>query len=192
MATPEGQHPLSWRPAAEFPAQVLKRALRDLELHMSGALRPQVAEHIMRLQTLTRSREAGVEDWNARAAEYYRLLGHYPNDIWQDAIDEWLQNPEQGKWFPTIAELTGLMGKRLFERKLMIDRLGMMLQPRPANDHEPKEPRPVRLRAIIGAFKDSTNLRYMAVNAERELAEIERRPVEGWARGVPVVTEEGK
>jgi hypothetical protein len=189
LRTPEGRHPTEWTPpATNVPAQVIRGALSDLKLHMAPALKPEVAEQLARLQSLTVHRDAEQIDWKLRAMEYHRLLSHYPADIWRDAIDEWLQNPEQGKWFPTIADLTALMGKRMYERKLMIDRLEKMAKPRPANDFEPKEPREKRLRTVIDAWKGLSDdtmakgvLGASARNAEIELAAIENRKPEEWA-----------
>lgn len=175
-------------PASAAPAHIVRQALSDLKLHMQPALKPEVARELGRLQVLTVTRDGDKTDWAVRAAEYNRLLGHYPADIWQDSVDEWLKNPEQGKWFPTIADLTGLMGKRMYERRLMIDRLEKMAKPAPINDFEPKEPRHKRLRTVIDAWKGLSDdtlaksvLAASAINAERELAGIEKRPVEGWA-----------
>jgi len=168
-------------PAHNFPPAVLRQTLAALRVNLEPAGRPQIASELARLEALTRSREAGELDWKLRAMEYHRLLGHYPADIWRDAVDEWLQNPESGKWLPTIAELTGLMGARLFERKLMIDRIERMLAPPPPKQNEPREPLDVRLRTIRDAFRGSKLFHARAVKAERELAELEGRAVEPWA-----------
>ncbi len=180
---------MEWTPpAGAVSVQAVRQALSDLKLHMQPALKPEVARELGRLQVLTVTRDGDKTDWTVRAAEYNRLLGHYPADIWQDSVDEWLKNPEQGKWFPTIADLTGLMGKRMYERRLMIDRLEKMAKPQPVNDFEPKEPRKVRLKAVVESWKGlpeksfaKSALGPSARNAEIELAEIEGRKPEPWA-----------
>lgn len=182
LATPDNRSPLDWEPPAQRPpAAVLRQTLGDLRVHLQPATQRQIAEELMRLQSLTRSKEATGQDWAARGAEYSRLMGHYPADIWHDAVDDWLRNPKAGMWFPTIAELGDLMARRFVERKQMIQRIEYMLQPQDAKDDRPKEPRHVRLKAIRDAMKDSKFFHQRAVNAEIELAEIEGREPEAWA-----------
>lgn len=70
------------------------------------------------------SRAGVAAEWKIRGSEYVRLIGHYPADIWQEALDEWTLG---SKWFPDISEINDLMHPRLQERRRYAERLEAML-----------------------------------------------------------------
>lgn len=94
---------------------------------MIGATSVEIGRHIDRLAQLTARREGTPTTWAVIAAEYARLLGHHPSDIWAQAVDAWLRMPDRGRWFPSISELEALMAPPTSTRKKQLVRCKAML-----------------------------------------------------------------
>lgn len=106
--------------------------------------------------------------------------GHYPEDLLQGACLELLRT----KTFrPQPAEIVAVIEPRYAERQRMRDRCKLML---PATTKaEPdtfvREPQDVRLRTIRDSWLKVGNT-FRAAISERELAKLENREPEDWAK----------
>lgn len=173
-------------PSVIPPRAEIRSALASLRVHMQPVGPQQIRDCLGRLAVTTRHQSASDAEWRGRAAEYARLLGHYPADIWADACDE---HARESTWFPTIHELNERMLARLGRRKRAIERLERMLEHETSRS-EGREDRGTRLRAIVRVYQENMGsrstvvamLRRSAVRAEIELAEMEGREPAEWAR----------
>ena len=133
VETVSGDPPALWvpwkAPAASWVAEhklAIREALASLEVHSMPAPEPLIRQLLARCAEVKASKRGTPAEWAMRAAEYVRLLGHYPADIWSAAID---QQMLASKWFPDISELEELMRPMLDERETGISRLREMLDP---------------------------------------------------------------
>lgn len=179
--------PLPWAPPKSLPAvRDVREALGTLRVYLTPASDRQVSDCLARMALVMRSKDGSAGEWKARAGEYIRILQGYPSDIWNEECDRLIG---ESPFFPTPADLKARLDAALSLRHRRIKRLEAMIeQPKPINDFEPKEPLHTRLRTVIDAWKGipensaaKAALGPSARNAERELAGIEKRPVEGWA-----------
>lgn len=116
--------------------QALRKALADLKAGLRPADEAFIREKLAVLATYKGSRAGVPAEWKLRGREYVRLLGHYPADILEDALDEWaLGSP----WFPDLSELNDLMHPKLMERRRRVERIEAMLNAmiRPKIEHQP-------------------------------------------------------
>jgi hypothetical protein len=82
-----------------------------------------IRQFLGRMAVLCRARDEGKAVWSMRAAEYHRLLGEYPEDIWAEAVDAHLRDCP---FFPTIADLEKHMAPLMQARRRDINRLMRM------------------------------------------------------------------
>lgn len=61
------------------------------------------------------------------AADYVRLLGHYPLPVFQEAIDSFLLNPKS-KYFPKVGELEELLGSKMALKRWRLQRLEKLVE----------------------------------------------------------------
>ena len=178
--------PLPWaRPRTLPAARDVREALGTLRVYLTPAADRQISDCLARMALVMRSKDGSQGEWKARAGEYIRLLQGYPSDIWNEECDKLMG---ESPFFPTPADLKARLDAALSLRHRRIRRLEAMIeQPKP-NAMPEMEPRPKRLRTVIDAWKGLPEssvakgaLGASARNAERELAEIENRPVEEWA-----------
>jgi hypothetical protein len=125
----DGAHPdIGWRqPDEDWIAKhrdALQEALATLKRALAPAPEDFIRERLAVLATYKGSRAGHPAEWKLRAAEYLRLLAHYPADIWQVACDEWALG---NRYFPDLSELNELMLPRLQERRRHVERLEAML-----------------------------------------------------------------
>ncbi len=122
---------LGWKaPAPEFCARhklAIKEALASLKVHCTPAPEPFVLDLLARCAQVKFTRDGTPAEWELRAAEYLRLLGHYPADIWQAAVDGHML---ASRFFPDISELEERMAPELNRRRVGIERLEAMRVPR--------------------------------------------------------------
>lgn len=73
--------------------------------------------------------QPGLKEALARevAADYVRLLGHYPLDVFQAAIDAWLMGSEN-KFFPKVGELNELLEAKLAVKKWRLKQLEKLIE----------------------------------------------------------------
>ncbi len=121
---------LGWQaPAPAFCAKhrlAIKEALASLTVHCTPAPEPFIRGLLARCAQVKFSRDGTPAEWELRAAEYLRLLGHYPADIWQAAVDGHML---ASRFFPDISELQERMAPELTRRRLGIERLEAMQRP---------------------------------------------------------------
>lgn len=139
------------------PLRELQDARRDLEAALTGASAIEIGRHIDRLAQLTARREGTPTTWAVIAAEYARLLGHHPADIWAASVDAWLRTPDRGRWFPSISELEALMAPLTAQRKTQLVRCKAMLAragvaPQRSTVREPMEERIAAIAAAKRAY----------------------------------------
>lgn len=179
--------PLPWSPPQIVPpVREIRDGLGTLRINLTPAVDRHIAECLARMALVMRAKDGSAAEWKARSGEYIRILGGYPADLWNEVCDTLIG---ESPFFPTPADLKTRLDAALSLRHRRIKRLEAMIeQPATVNNFEPKEPRPKRLRAVVEAWKGlpensiaKTALAASAINSERELAEIEKRPVEGWA-----------
>lgn len=186
--------PGAWTLPAVIPDRKLLEGVRDsLKAHMAGSSPEWIAACLVRLAALTHIE--GHKDltprakelfWKAKAEEYIRLLGKFPPDIWARCTD---QAVLKDRFFPQPADLHALMEVEMGRRVSALWRIEQMLKAPEKTSDQPKEALPDRLRGIIAAWQklpvESMTrgiLAKGAINAEIELAEIEGREIEAWAR----------
>ena len=129
IAILDDEHPdVGWRTPGEDQIKRHGVAMREALATLRRALAPAperfIREKLATLATYKGSRAGVAAEWKLRAAEYLRLLGHFPADIWQDALDEWTLG---NRFFPDLSELNDLMRPRLQERRRYVERLEVML-----------------------------------------------------------------
>ena len=128
----DDEHPdIGWRSPGEDRIKRHGHAMRAALAALQRALAPAperfIREKLAALATYKGSRAGVPAEWKLRTAEYLRLLGHYPADIWQDALDEWTLG---NRFFPDLSEINELMLPRLQERRRYVERLKAMLTPK--------------------------------------------------------------
>jgi hypothetical protein len=106
----------------------LRTALAALRAALTPAGEGFIREKLAVLATYKGSRAGVPAEWELRRIEYVRLLGHYPADIWQDALDEYTLD---SRWFPDLSELNDLMHPKLAERRCRVERIEAMLKREP-------------------------------------------------------------
>ena len=125
---------LGWQVPADTWIDRHEPALRTALAALRAALTPAgegfIREKLAVLATYKGSRAGVPAEWELRRIEYVRLLGHYPADIWQDALDE---HTLGSRWFPDVSELNDLMHPKLAERCRQVERLEAMLRQKPAS-----------------------------------------------------------
>ena len=135
-------HPdTGWRIPDEDWIESHRGALRKALVALQHALAPApeafIRDRLATLATYKGSRAGVPAEWKIRAAEYLRLLGHYPPDIWQDALDQWtLAN----RFFPDLSELNELMLPMLQNRRRHIERIEALLITKIADRPAPAAP----------------------------------------------------
>lgn len=122
-----------WRPPSHQECRDLKgllaSAVAQAEGYLGGATDPVMYRCLASLALTCKPTNGDTEAmWRTRAAEYARLLGHFPSDIWQDACDDWATTPDVGRWYPTTAELHERMQARLVKRQRVAARLRKMAE----------------------------------------------------------------
>ncbi len=121
---------LGWQaPKPEFCTRhklAIKQALASLTVHCEPAPVPFVRDLLARCAQVKYSRDGTPAEWEMRAAEYLRLLGHYPADIWQAAVDGHML---ASRFFPDISELEERMAPELTRRHIGMERLEAMQRP---------------------------------------------------------------
>jgi len=179
--------PLPWSPPQIIPpVRDIRDGLGTLRINLAPAVDRHIAECLARMALVMRAKDGSAAEWKARSGEYIRILGGYPADLWSEVCDALIG---ESPFFPTPADLKARLDAALSLRHRRIKRLeAMIVPPATVNNFEPKEPRSKRLQTVIDAWKGipensaaKAALGPLARNAERELAEIEKRPVEGWA-----------
>lgn len=119
--------------------------------------------------------------FGAKVQEYARLLAHYPPDIIRDACDA---HVKRSKFFPAIAELCEFAEPALALRHRQAKRLAVLVKnggkPPVVVEEFKGEPREATLRTLIKHARRRGQTAN-AIRYERELAELEGRPMEGWA-----------
>ncbi len=142
-------HP--WQPPApEFCARhklAINEALASLTVHCERAPERFVLDLLARCAQVKFTRDGTPAEWEMRAAEYLRLLGHYPADIWQAAVDGHMLS---SRFFPDISELEERMAPELSRRLLGIKRLEAMQRPAIA---PPPEPTPEERKAVTAGLR---------------------------------------
>lgn len=132
----------------------------------------------------TRTKMRADQDGKVLAMAYTDWLAAYPADVAKAACETWARTE---KFFPAWAELQEPLD-RLMQKRLMLRKaLSKILEPqapavylgRPA-----PETRADRLRAIRDAHARVGNS-HRSARAERELAALEGREPEEWARTLP-------
>lgn len=139
------------------PTRELQDARQQLEAGLAGATAIEIGRHIDRLAQLTARREGTPTTWAVIAAEYARLLGHHPSDIWAASVDAWLRTPDRGRWFPSISELEALMAPMTAQRRTQLVRCKAMLaragiSPQRSTVREPMEERIAAIAAAKRAY----------------------------------------
>lgn len=157
------------RPWCTEHKRAIKEALGSLEVCCAAAPEPFVRELLARCAEVKHSREGSPAEWSVRIAEYLRLLGHYPADIWQAAVDGHML---ASRFFPDISELETRMAPAMTDRRLGIDRLEAMLAPRPALPPPPSET-PEQRAAMTLKLKRLSSL--MSSGAGARMTEAEQR-----------------
>ena len=109
--------------------EMLEEALAEIQAALQPASESFIREKLATLGTYKGSQAGVVGEWKLRAREYIRLLGHYPPDIWETAVDQCALG---SRWFPDLSELNELMHAQLVERRCRVERLEAMLKPKPA------------------------------------------------------------
>ncbi len=124
---------IGWQaPSEAWVAQhepALRTALDALKAALAPADEGFVREKLAVLGAYKGAPAGVAAEWKLRGHEYVRLLGHHPNDIWEDALDEWTLG---SRWFPDTSDLNAIMHPRLMERRLRVERLEAMLKPKHA------------------------------------------------------------
>lgn len=178
---------LPWVPPRTLPAvRDVREALGTLRVYLTPATDREIGECLARMALVMRAKEGGAAEWRARAGEYIRILTGYPADIWNEVTDKLIAS---SPFFPTPAELKAPLDAELSLRHRRIKRLEAMIdQPKTAHTPGPRETIEVRLRAVVAAWlampeasAGKAALAASAITAERDLAAIEKRAVEGWA-----------
>jgi hypothetical protein len=118
-----------------------------------------------------------------RAKAWWVTNGDLPSDLWNDALAATLRSSTKG--FPEPGEFRAHVEPELDLRRRPLKRARLMLDKVIADKERPKpperEPRDVILKTLIrGARARGDD--HKAAGYERELAAIENRPVEHWAR----------
>ena len=115
--------------------QALRTAFADLQAALRPADETFIREKLAVLATYKGSRAGVPAEWELRRREYVRLLGHYPADIWEGALDEWMLG---SRWFPDLSELNELMHPKLIERRRYVELIEAMLKAlTPKIEHKP-------------------------------------------------------
>lgn len=138
------------------PTRELQDARHQLERGLQGASSVEIGRHIDRLAQLTARREGTPTTWAVIAAEYARLLGHHPADIWASGVDAWLRTPDRGRWFPSISELETLMAPMTAQRRTQLTRCRAMLARSSVSSGAPAERE--SLEARIAAIADAKRM----------------------------------
>lgn len=149
-----------WSPPPALWCERNRPAVREWLAEFLVAYQPAPEDFVRELLAglaMRKAAKAGAAgEWKWRAREYVRLLGHYPADIWQRAVDVWsLSSP----FFPDDSDLYALMRPLLAERKRDIERLEALLRPR-LKERPPPSPEE-RARGRKG-------LRKLAIDLERQ------------------------
>lgn len=126
--------PAEW---VEANKRAMQSALGSLEVRLEPASEQVIRHCLARLALVKPTANGTTAEWKLKAAEYIRLLGHYPADIWVDGCDA---AAVECKFFPDPHELTNLLGSRLHDRMSQIRRLKAMLKmevkPLPKSDRQ--------------------------------------------------------
>ena len=141
---------------------------------------------VTRLRAKTAARAGGLADQHVTGQAYAEELAKYPADIIEAACRRWADN---SRWWPAWAELKQecdrMAAKRRAEHRALKDAQRRLLTPARVALPAPKRPETQRERlqtAIVlrrQAKDDRTAARF-----ELQLAKIEKREPEGWARDV--------
>lgn len=180
----EGEGEVAWTaPAVRNPAAV-KRVVDELTrglLPARSAFLKWICDKLSALPTQT-STGLNAAFWTDNVID---TCDHYPEDLLQTATLELLRT----KTFrPSPAEIVAIIEPRYGERQRMLERAKSLQAPidQAAKPFE-AEPVEVRLRTLRDGCQRNGHLD-RAANYERELAAIEKREPEEWAREVASVT----
>ncbi len=174
----EGEGDVPWTaPSVHNPASV-KRVSAELDRSLHPT-RPAFLKWICdKLSALPTQTSTGINAalWTDNVID---VCSDYPEDLLQSGCLELLRT----KTFrPSPAEIVAVIEPKFAERKRMLDRARSMLAPiTKAEQPFVQEPREVRLRTMRDSFrKHGQPLK--AAQYERELAAVENREPEEWAR----------
>lgn len=113
-----------YRFVGEVAAEHVKAAeacLLDLEPLMAAAPMKLISQELLILGAKTVSRRESDLDGELRAMAYAEELSRYPDDVVVWACREWVRLGEQGKWWPSWAELRALCERRVERRRALAD-----------------------------------------------------------------------
>lgn len=179
---------LGWQaPKPEFCSRhklAIKEALASLAVHCEPAPEPFVRTLLARCAQVKYSRDGTPAEWELRAAEYLRLLGHYPADIWQTAVDGHML---ASRFFPDISELEERMAPELTRRRVGMERLEAMRRPAIAaplpTTPEEREAMQVKLRRL-STLTASGELERLSEAEAKRFCETGEYPPE-WGGHIP-------
>lgn len=132
----------------------------------------------------TRTKMRADQDGKLLAAAYVDWLAPYPADVAKGACEQWARTE---KFFPAWAELQVALDRMMAKRLMLRKALAAILEPKAGALYlgKPKpESREDRLRAIRDAHARVGNA-HRSARAERDLAALEGREPEDWARNLP-------
>ena len=125
------------------------------------------------------------QDGKLMAVAYIDWLAPFPADVAKAACEEWARS---NVFFPAWAELEAAITRLMAERRALRETLSKALEPQSPNavylGKPMEEPLEVRLRTIRDSWARNGNP-HRSAKAERELAALEGREPEEWARNLP-------
>ncbi len=181
----ESDHPdIPWAPPATLPPpNDLLAALRTLE----GRMHP-LSERVLLacfahlVAIFEPGTKIGQQETNLRLAAWKAACGDIPDDLFQKATELACSSL---KWMPKPVELRELVAAQLERRTGAIARVKQMMTAAPEQGPFKAEPLAVRVRSMRDSFKNVGKI-LKAAQYERELAGMENREIEDWARDVQV------
>lgn len=163
-------------------AEDVRAALRALAEQCRPCGGDFAAKQLARLRALTKMR--ADQDGQMLAFAYTDLLAEFPADVVRDACLEWARG---SSFFPAWADLQRICDRLCSKRVMLRRALSKWLEPKPHAVYLGKplpETRAQRLKTIRDAWIRNHNP-HRAGKVERELAAVEGREPEEWARDLP-------
>ena len=132
-----------------------------------------------------RTKMRADQDGKLMAVAYIDWLAPFPADVAKAACEEWARS---NVFFPAWAELEAALTRLMAERKSLRAALSKTLEPQSGNALYLGKPKPETVEERLKTIRDSWARHgnpHRAAKIERELAALEGREPEPWARNLP-------
>jgi hypothetical protein len=170
-------------------ASEIRRLIGDCDQILGGQATPAFAKQCLAklLVAFEPNTKLSADDMRLRAMVWLEACGDLSDALWAEATSEAIKG---FKWMPKPSEFRELVEPRRVQAEKAKQKLQGMLTLH-ANPSAPfkAEPREVRVRGMRDSFRN-VGMIGKAIGYERQLARLEKREIEEWAKAdVPETTE---